>query len=525
MEPKESDTQGLAWVEKPFSLEPEWTVELDLEAIEQTSKSIYPAAKAIQVFFLAQGALNKLYDVTIDNETFIMRVSRPDDPYYKTMSEVSTLDWISRTTSIPVPRVISYQASRENPIGFEWIAMTKMPGKPSKEAWRSLPCSAKERLVEEFAVHFACLFQNKLQGIGNIYGTKSTPDDSKLAEATFPTVVSSSATGHSVLTTTALPISHVSDSTPPVGDLKLPTEDSASSKGDSRLTKTTLSTVTPACLNESPLAQTQDSRQSPAVGRIVSMQFFWGSNLHRDVHRGPFGSSRDWITSRLSLSEKEWQSKLDNIPAAELGRSDAADLDDATRTLKIIQKLQALLPSIFPPTSNTPEPSIMVHDDLSGQNILVSDTGHLTAALDWECVSALPLWIACNFPAFLHGPPRNDKPDREQYDVEEGEPEDGEPCDFYWENLRDYETTLLRDVFIETMKRLQPEWVDVFNKSQRERDLELAIQLCENEFFARDILAWVDDLAAGVENPRSLSDRMTLPRGEDTGVDNSCLRH
>lgn len=98
----------------------------------------------------------------------------------KTMNEVSTVDWISRTTNIPVPRVIAYQSSRENPIGFEWITMTRMPGRPLKELWRSLSFSAKTSLVGESAAYSTCLFQNQLQGIGNLYEIAS--DNSPLFE-------------------------------------------------------------------------------------------------------------------------------------------------------------------------------------------------------------------------------------------------------------------------------------------------------------------------------------------------------
>lgn len=58
------------------------------------------------------------------------------------------------------------------------------------------------------------------------------------------------------------------------------------------------------------------------------------------------------------------------------------------------------------------------------------------------------------------------------------------------------------------MEILEPAWVDVYNKSQPEREFELAIQLFENEFLAPNIVAWIDDLTAGVNSPRSLSDRM-----------------
>lgn len=449
MKSLEIQPPGLVWVQRTFDLEPQWTVEPDPQVIEQTIQSLLPSS-TVQVIFLAGGALNKLYDVKIDNEVFVMRVSLPVDPYYKTTSEVSTVDWISRTANIPVPRVVTYQSSRENPIGFEWIIMTRMPGRPLKELWRFLSFSAKTSLVGEFAAYSSCLFRNQLQGIGNLYGTASILNDSALSEATWP-----------------------------AGN--------------------------PAYSNNSHLSEKDHLRTGlPDVGRIVSMHFFGGSHIPQDVHRGPFTSSSDWITSRLSLSEKDCQSTLDNLPSSDLESDDEADADDAIRTLEIIGKLKTLLPSFFPPNGDNPEPSVMVHDDLSSRNILVHDNGELAAILDWECVSALPLWNACYSPAFLKGPPRRLEPDLGRYELEAS----GEASDLYWEHLREYEVTLLRDVFIDRMESREPGWVEVFHKSQRQRDFDLAVQNCDNEFVARHIRAWMNDLTAGVYNHRSLRDRI-----------------
>ena len=90
-------------------------------------------------------------------------------------------------------------------------------------------------------------------------------------------------------------------------------------------------------------------------------------------------------------------------------------------------------------SEDSPEPSIIVHDDLSSRNILVQDNGELAAVLDWECVAALPLWAACNYPAFLEGPIRRIEPDRTTYGLEE----DGETCDPFLEHLENYELPLL----------------------------------------------------------------------------------
>lgn len=47
--------------------------------------------------------------------------------------------------------------------------MTKLPGKPLTDVWKSLPYAAKECLTKRFAEYSACLFKNQLSGIGNIY--------------------------------------------------------------------------------------------------------------------------------------------------------------------------------------------------------------------------------------------------------------------------------------------------------------------------------------------------------------------
>ncbi|OJJ46198.1 hypothetical protein ASPZODRAFT_133198 [Penicilliopsis zonata CBS 506.65] len=122
------------------------------------------------------------------------------------------------------------------------------------------------------------------------------------------------------------------------------------------------------------------------------------------------------------------------------------------------------------------------------KNILVQSGGELAGVLDWECVSALPLWKACDYPAFLQESPRRLEPDPRRYDREAN----GELADLYWEHRWEYEVTLLREIFVDEMKRLEPGWVDVFNKSHRQRDFDIAVENCDNEFVARHILAWIN---------------------------------
>lgn len=58
-------------------------MEPDPQVIEQTIQSLlHVPSSVVQVTFFAEGALNKLYEVKVDNEVFFMRVLLPVDPYY-----------------------------------------------------------------------------------------------------------------------------------------------------------------------------------------------------------------------------------------------------------------------------------------------------------------------------------------------------------------------------------------------------------------------------------------------------------
>lgn len=107
------------------------------------------------VSFQAAGAFNRLYLVVRIDRPLIMRVSRPVHPTYKTRGEVATLQWVRANTSIPVPRVIAFDDSNNNEIGFEWILMERMPGSPAYQRWRKMSMDQKVSLTKQLAEYQA----------------------------------------------------------------------------------------------------------------------------------------------------------------------------------------------------------------------------------------------------------------------------------------------------------------------------------------------------------------------------------
>lgn len=158
---------------------PRWLVDPDISIIKSLSRSYLqvPTEHHLNVTFLAEGALNKLYAISTSGDnvvesqlSYVFRVTIPVEPFYKTASEVATLSYIRKHTSIPVPRVIAHSSTADNELGFEWILMEKIPGVSLKSTWREMDMETKERetrVVAQYVkqLHDRCSFDV----IGNLY--------------------------------------------------------------------------------------------------------------------------------------------------------------------------------------------------------------------------------------------------------------------------------------------------------------------------------------------------------------------
>ncbi|EME38203.1 hypothetical protein DOTSEDRAFT_75698 [Dothistroma septosporum NZE10] len=397
---------GLVWDEVLGGVEPRWSAEPDLEQIEQLSRQSLHIAKDdnCTVKFYAQGGFNKLYTVEANGRGWIMRVALPVDPYRKTASEVATIRFVHRSTSAPLPDILSYDASNENGLRFEWMLMEHMPGTVLERSWRTISLSQKVALVKKLAQYQSELFHNahRFQHIGNLFESQSS---------------------------------------------------------------------------------------TYKIGSIVSMTFFWGDRGARDVNRGPFGTSYDWLSARLQLVLEDQDRILANT-------EDEDELDDAQAAKALAERLIALLPKIL--KSDDTEPTMLFHDDLHEKNILVDHVGNITAVLDWECVSVLPLWMACQPPALLNGATRLAEPQRKDYGAYDPEVDDDDAefnqglSSSYWNDVLMYERGHLRDVFLSEMERLEPLWIVEYQAGELKRDFELAILHCGSEMTMKRVETWLD---------------------------------
>jgi hypothetical protein len=306
-----SNQDGLEWISTRFGLEPRWTKEPSVEAMSRLARKHlgHHEEVPIDIVFYAQGAFNKLYKISAAGSVCLMRVSLPVYPRLKTLSEVTTINFVHRETDMPVPRIIAFDSESQNELGFEWIMMEMMTGVSLKKRWRKMTWNAKETIIRQLAQYQAQLYPKSLPKTGNLF----------------------------------------------------PSED-----GD----------------------------EAVKLGPIVSLIFFWGDHLTHTVARGPFKDSYEWLQARLEFAFTDQKSILSTS-------DDKDDIEDALFAQNLAEELAQELPKVFPPEGAGDEYNILFHDDLSTQNIMVDEEGRLTAIVDWECVSAVPLWRACQIPEFL----------------------------------------------------------------------------------------------------------------------------
>lgn len=453
-----ADQPDLEWVDGQWSVEPRWTREPSLDTVARTAhRHLHLSGSAADdddatTEPFNQGALNKLYKVSSVRGAFVMRISLPVDPRFKTLSEVGTLDLLRTHTSIPVPKVIAFDASCENELGFEWILMDYMPGTRLEDVWAAMTWAAKCVLVGEVADVTAQLFRLRGSAVGNVY---RAGDVSESASRVWDQV-----SGGEVSTS--------------------PVQEEIS--GGEASEETGIIQAIESC------AVDGSSPSGYSVGRIVSMAFFWHKHVALDVARGPFASSGEWLASRLELTKYD----CDDIDK-ELAEECESDDEENEITKILISRLVQLMPTFFPPADVEHLKSALCHDDMSHQNLMVNADGKLTALVDWECVSIVPLWKACQLPSFLEGRRRDEAPLVEEYLKND----DGTPNRGYSEDLHEYDLTRLREKFFQSMETIEPAWMRAFRASEAQADFGCAVENCDTPFCRTRVRDWLDAVDAG----------------------------
>lgn len=388
---------------------PTWIRTPDISAIRDLAIQHLPRSYTdLQVEFFAEGALNKLYTVWSPHilRQYLMRVTLPVDPFFKTESESATLAYIRTYTSVPVPNVIAYDSSAENSLGFEWILLEKIDGVPLSEAWERMDFDSKSRLSKEMAHALQQLSDLQFREIGNLYF-------STVRNQVSDRILSSDG-------------AETKDSTKTVFNFDDEDNNDIETKRD-------------VASSDGTVNFDWGIGTKFVVGRVVSPWFFRDKRVLLPADRGPFSSSYELMMAKAQI-QIERIKNLSPLPTDEYySETDEELANDQDEVLKTCYDLKALIPDYFPPFASSKDIKTLYHLDLSDRNIIVDpNTYHITGIVDWESVSICPSWETFDYPHFLKGIEVGEPPSLGSSEVDE---------EALTEIRKDWEKVLLRRVY------------------------------------------------------------------------------
>lgn len=441
---------GLGW-QGGLHPGPLWAREPALGAIENVCRQQLdiPSADPCTITFFASGLFNKLYRVDWTGKTLAMRVTLPVYPRHKTLGEVTTLRWVHENTKVPVPKVVAFDDSNDNEIGFEWILMDFVEGTPARKKWRKMSMEQKvvfTKHVAEIQAELSGCRQPSLtfKSIGTLHAEQS--DEGNDLKQGLRSVRPGRLVAHEFFMG-----NHVHHDIP-----------------------------------RGPFSSTHDWLKAQLNLVIIEQT----AQLEQQNDEDDREDAEDSISSAQKL--------LKLLPTIFPAPGGATESQGLRHVFPFIKETAEPEPE--------PEPTVLHHDDLHLNNIFIDEEGAVTAVVDWECVSAVPHWVTTMMPKFLFTQSREDEPQRETYGSNESKSSgkgfhisdsldhEGKTI-LFWEHKMEYEATQLRKVYKARMKELWPEWP--LESSFMKNEFLRAVSLCDDVFWKKLAGRWAQRTARG----------------------------
>ncbi|OKL57625.1 hypothetical protein UA08_07313 [Talaromyces atroroseus] len=121
--------------------------------------------------------LKTLYDTSSPFIDLVLRISGDHVPAIKTENEAATLSWISQHTSIPVPSVICYDTTTNNPLNREYIVLTRSPGVTLSDVYDSLTQEQLDDICRQLLKFLAEIHQHSFAQIGGLMHSPTNPEN------------------------------------------------------------------------------------------------------------------------------------------------------------------------------------------------------------------------------------------------------------------------------------------------------------------------------------------------------------
>lgn len=98
----------------------------------------------------------------------VLRVSGHHLPEIKTKNEVGVMSWISKNTTIPIPDVIAYDSSADNPLGYEYTLLSRVRGVALSDIYPTLDEDQLRGIIDQLVDILSQLHGHEWGAIGGL---------------------------------------------------------------------------------------------------------------------------------------------------------------------------------------------------------------------------------------------------------------------------------------------------------------------------------------------------------------------
>ncbi|KAK2831886.1 hypothetical protein FQN49_007067, partial [Arthroderma sp. PD_2] len=155
-------------------------VRFDVAELQRVAAEAANRPRCSQIIKLAEGGFNKVFLLTMDDESeVIARIPTPiaDPRHYTTASEAATMRFLRDTLQIPVPRVLTYSSTSDNPVGAEYIIMERLQGENLGSRWLSLSTAETADLMTQMVEIEKKIFNFSFPAYGSLYHRHDLPEE------------------------------------------------------------------------------------------------------------------------------------------------------------------------------------------------------------------------------------------------------------------------------------------------------------------------------------------------------------
>ncbi|XXG98403.1 hypothetical protein Hte_004726 [Hypoxylon texense] len=119
-------------------------------------RELWPSAKhdTLSVKYLSHGSYNTVFSISIvlagdEPAEYVLRI--PDDDQFPITRTAAILEYLTQSTDLKVPRVITWDVTTDNPLENGYVILARIPGKCLQEVWEDLTHGQKLALARELA--------------------------------------------------------------------------------------------------------------------------------------------------------------------------------------------------------------------------------------------------------------------------------------------------------------------------------------------------------------------------------------